>query len=368
LVLESNVLELNRTGKMEKEYVFSPSGAKLAYLKDNEVIWMHSEPSGKESYEIKQDRTATKATYDPTGAAVTNFGYTGGAACPPNTCNSGYNSQIIGAWTFIDGLFILSQQRNAERLQSRQFEILKLGFLGIRQGTIPGSNQAHPPPGTQPENDPFKSHTYGTNDIHIFDFFIIGSVEVVPLGNVEKEAQKLISENKECSNFINNLLKKVAETTGRKSVANPFEGNVVDFSTQTYRTKDGKLGYAAGKAYGRFFTLPDSNGRRESFGLIGISPKDVGFIYAAADYIADYIHEAIHNASISGTYSDQELAAASFDSVVRNGKPLYGLPNNVLEEYEKTKKENTTEGYSNFYDKVLQYFCPGADGRRTKRF
>jgi hypothetical protein len=65
-----------------------------------------AEPSGKESYEIKQDRTATKATYDPTGAAVTNFGYTGGAACPPYTCNAGgYNSQIIGAWTFIDGLF-----------------------------------------------------------------------------------------------------------------------------------------------------------------------------------------------------------------------------------------------------------------------
>jgi hypothetical protein len=187
LVLESNVLELNRTGKMEKEYVFSPSGAKLAYLKDNEVIWMHSEPSGKESYEIKQDRTATKATYDPTGAAVTNFGYNGGAACPPNTCNSGYNSQIIGAWTFIDGLFILSQQRNAERLQSRQFEILTtpIGWEGSTDhgktypNYIPNAEQARrfdgktrpiygffippsplpspPPPGKATKDNPYKN-------------------------------------------------------------------------------------------------------------------------------------------------------------------------------------------------------------------
>ena len=192
--------------------------------------------------------------------------------------------------------------------------------------------------------------------------------KVVPLGNVARDAQKLISGNKDCENFIKNLLERVAEQTGNPSVANPFAGNIIDFSRQTYKRRNGTIGEAAGKAYGRVFSLPDSNGRRESYGIVGISPQIEGFIYASIDYIQDYIHESIHNAGIFGTYSDRDLATASYNLIKsKDGKPISGLPKSALEEYEKLD-EKDTEGNSNFYDKVLQHFCPGEGGRRSKKF
>jgi hypothetical protein len=153
-VFGSNILELDNTGTMSKEYVFSGSGSRIAFFKDNDVNWIHEEPSGKDRYELKQDHTATmKTTYDPTGAAVTNPGYSGGAACPPYTCFSGYNSQIVGAWTTLDGLEVLRNMRNQQRWQDTEFWNLQ-SF--IDNGIIVGMN---PPQGWNPnDNEDYIRH------------------------------------------------------------------------------------------------------------------------------------------------------------------------------------------------------------------
>jgi YD repeat-containing protein len=130
-VFKADVLELDSTGAMKKEYVFSPNRAKVAYFKDNEVIWMHSEPSGKESYEFKQDRTANlKQTYDPTGATATSNGYNGGGSCPPNTCWSQANTSVTAMMNMgYRGLETLMARRQEQLFQDSMFWLVSAGVF-----------------------------------------------------------------------------------------------------------------------------------------------------------------------------------------------------------------------------------------------
>jgi YD repeat-containing protein len=141
-VFGADVLELDSTGAMWKEYVFSASGSKVAYLKNNEVIWIHSEPSGKESYEIKQDRTAnTKQTYDPSGAVATNNGYNGGGICPPYTCYSQANSYVQAFMNMgYNGLEILMARRNEQLFQDTMFWLVSAGVF-VDPSRPPNPNQ-----------------------------------------------------------------------------------------------------------------------------------------------------------------------------------------------------------------------------------
>lgn len=47
-VLGADLLQLDSSGAMFKEYVYSPNGTNIAFLSNNEVIWNYHEPSGKE--------------------------------------------------------------------------------------------------------------------------------------------------------------------------------------------------------------------------------------------------------------------------------------------------------------------------------
>ena len=174
-VFKANVLELDNTGAMSKEFIFSATGSKVAFLKDNEVIWLHEEPSGKESYQIKQDRTAySKVTYDPTSVTPTNNGYSGGAPCPPSSCYSPENSAMLAQTNRgFDGLERLTQWRNAQWQQSNQFEILRIGLLGIRQVYTPGNNVSDPPPGYVESDDPLRVDSFATKDSISFEFFFL---------------------------------------------------------------------------------------------------------------------------------------------------------------------------------------------------
>jgi hypothetical protein len=63
------------------------------------------------------------------GVEATNVGYNGGYPCPPQTCSSPQNSTIPGPYTQgFDGMERLTSMRNAEWLQSNQFELLIKGF------------------------------------------------------------------------------------------------------------------------------------------------------------------------------------------------------------------------------------------------
>jgi YD repeat-containing protein len=188
-VFKANVLELNSAGAMSKEFVFSATGSKISYLKDNDVVWLHEEPSGKERYEIKQDRTAnSKQTYDPTGAATSNNdGYVGGTPCPPSSCYSNENNAVMQQVNRgFDGLERLTQWRNAQWLQSNQFEILRIGLAGIWKIEA-GKNDPPVPKGYHPLKDPNPNNPddddkpihavgFGTEDKIGFEFFFVGSV------------------------------------------------------------------------------------------------------------------------------------------------------------------------------------------------
>ncbi len=98
---------------------------------------------------------------------------------------------------------------------------------------------------------------------------------------------------------------------------------------------------------------------------IGISPKSsIGrneYGYARnvyADYVITYMHETIHQAGLNRPYTDRELATAAVNPRSVNGAPAYQLPPGALEEY-NSLDPNLNGGNSRFYDKLLQYFCPG---------
>jgi YD repeat-containing protein len=115
-VLNVTVSELSSTGAMDKSYILSTNGARIAEMKNDEVQFVYNEPSGAEKYTFKMNQTnLLKATYDPVDRTTSNPGYTGGGPCG-NNCPGGYNPP--GGF---DGLSQLTAMIISERMRSQQF-------------------------------------------------------------------------------------------------------------------------------------------------------------------------------------------------------------------------------------------------------
>jgi YD repeat-containing protein len=119
-LLKVSVSDLTGTGALDKGYMLSPTGSRLASMKNNETIFIHNDPSGSNEYTVKMDKTTdTKFMLDPIGRYPSNGGYTGGGPCG-NNCIAPYNPP--GGF---DGLNALAEMQNAEWLQSNEFWVLQ---------------------------------------------------------------------------------------------------------------------------------------------------------------------------------------------------------------------------------------------------
>ena len=68
-----------------------------------------------------------------------------------------------------------------------------------------------------------------------------------------------------------------------------------------------------------------------------------------------------------GFYTDSALARAAFSIIEADGKPLFGIPQSAIDEFRKLEKEGGNSGqFSTYWDKVLQNFCPDANGWRER--
>ena len=129
-ILNVTISELTATGAMEKGYIVSEEGARIASMKNSEVQFIHNEPSGANEMSFKMDKTLGGGqVFDPLGRQVVNPGYSGGGPCG-NYCPAPYNPP--GGF---DGLAMLSGLRNQQRWQDSMF--WNLGSY-IKEGLIVG--------------------------------------------------------------------------------------------------------------------------------------------------------------------------------------------------------------------------------------
>jgi hypothetical protein len=99
-LLNVTVADLTATGAMDKGYVVSPSGSRLASLKNNEVTFINNEPLSEDEYSFKTDKTNVgQRMFDPSGRTPGYPGYTGGGPCGSNCpgyfppSNGGYGGE-----------------------------------------------------------------------------------------------------------------------------------------------------------------------------------------------------------------------------------------------------------------------------------
>jgi YD repeat-containing protein len=365
-VFGANMLELNSSGAMFKENVFSSSGSKIAYLKENDVVWLHEEPSGKERYEIKQDRTASsKQTYDPTGVQPTNNGYSGGQPCPPMTCTSPENSAMWQQTNRgFDGLGRLQAQRYQQNWQDSVFWNLR---SYINAGVVVGLN---PPVGWTPYQDNLnrishwraydQNNPNGSNietfalwdESRYFNQVDIGSKGLKYLEFKDNESAGQFLENAlkggDCSSAIEKLINKLAEITKVKAATTnllTLFNQIKDQSIGGLRLNNPPgsdlaelLNKETDQLYGKSTKLEPGilalglstrlinnsvsiNGKRVEFhgeaivyvGSTGFFPDNIGSRYAAQRTLQTLIHELVHVAASQGTYDHDDSNIVTAD-------------------------------------------------------
>ena len=177
----------------------------------------------------------------------------------------------------------------------------------------------------------------------------------MPRPDLQQGVKALLSA-RDCGEFVEGLINKLAETTKNDFISDYvpdlFDGVTVDFS-QRYMS-DGTT-KVAGRAYPR-----DASG----MGKLGMSPKDarnltdLGYKNAVYSYVETYLHELIHFAGSKGRYNDRDVV----DAIVAMGN----LPKGAIDEHKRIDP-GSPGANSRFFDDLLQYHCPGPEGRPTWR-
>jgi hypothetical protein len=250
-----------------------------------------------------------------------------------------------------------------QHMEGFRFESVGVGLFNI---TVPGYR--HITPDGSSDDEVIRVGSYVDHPAQTFLVYFGGNWnvsvavddDIIPLPNLETASDVLLN-NRDCAIFIENLINQVATKD------NPFTSDsfqqirtsvTVDFSVQT-GTVNGKPNQrVAGKAYPRDAIT--------GIAKIGISPSQIsksgateyGYAKAVYDYVITYMHEVIHQAGSNRRYTDRELAVAAVNPTIVNGDPAYKLPEGALEEFNSLNKDSKGEN-SRFYDKLLQYYCPG---------
>lgn len=140
-LLGATVAELTNTGAVEKSFIVSPNGVRIASMKAGEMAFIFNEPSGADEYNLKMDKSsAGKSSYDSNGNSRSGGSYGGGGPCY-NNCPSPYNAPS-GFYGGGAGMDILISMRNAEWLKYRMFSLMDLSYRQIgwndRMARTPG--------------------------------------------------------------------------------------------------------------------------------------------------------------------------------------------------------------------------------------
>lgn len=231
-LLGVTLLELNSSGAVEKSFIYSPTKAKLATLKDNEVTLNHQDPAGENIYTIKMDKTAvSKTVLDPLGRTP-NITYPGSVCTPPFCYGPNGNT---GAYGGFDGLSRLADRVIQDRARERR-------FWGIDVPAVTGIRVTFPHDGNTGVRDfapdqwmeAFANYlvTYGaqitpiygyvTQPMDIYDF-----TTNAPPARVESEKEKWVKStldwldnNKDCEDFINGFINQLFKDAGLDKEAN----------------------------------------------------------------------------------------------------------------------------------------------------
>ncbi|MGB7208366.1 MAG: VCBS repeat-containing protein [Pyrinomonadaceae bacterium] len=359
-VFGANVLELTSTGAMWKEYVFSATGSKVAYLKNNEVIWMHSEPSGKESYEIKQDRTAnTKQTYDPTGAVATSNGYNGGGSCPPYTCYSQANSYVQSFMNMgYNGLEILMARRNEQLFQDTMFWLVSAGVF-VDPSRPPNPNQLQEQNqiyrqgfGFDPlgGNETFYRNTgfwssWNRRAYNSYERRIDGFVDVpgeydpqfsqtyqyAPLPSTEELKKQILDRLDADGGKCRKFLDAVRKNLGIKLTVEGLFDKLIEKGGQVVIATD--ISVAGVAYYGK---------GGKNIGLAPVTDRSERYLNRA-------IHELIHREGVSG---HKPFAQAGFDSLSEGDKTKYPFPNQ-----KSTGSRDMDDTFSGYFSRLQNEFC-----------
>jgi len=300
-VLGGNIAEVDTTGKKKLTYVLG-GGNILARQhltgSTESVEWEHRDAVGLSTRSTAENGTLTGENDEELDGLGNNVGVFGTLTMPNPPAMSGRIRVPFGDMEMgdceVDGMLqscsSISRESLAVQVTYRSgrtatfrpdFSMglrgrgLNLSFMVHYSHTTPAGPDTPDNPDTPEDETVIRVGStvdwWGSVSINVQD-------PIVPLGDVEARSIKLISENKDCANFIKNLLDKVAKETGRPHVENPFSGNLVNFSQQTATIKGVKIN-VSGKGFGRHYPVSSStDGQRDSYGLMGISPLTSGWI------------------------------------------------------------------------------------------